>query len=76
MKPEDLLGRELNETKAALEAEGVQIRAVKVSSRKGVAGNSERVIRVRKLDANSVEICYAVFKTDVRYTAACENKGG
>ena len=69
MNTQSLLGLELGEARAVAESEGFAVRETEVSSRKGVAGNSARVIRARELDDGSIELCYSIFKTDVRYTA-------
>jgi len=53
--------------RAALEAEGVAVHCVAVSSRKGVKGNESRVIRQRQTGAAEVELAYSVFKTDLEY---------
>lgn len=69
IEPERLLGRSLEEALEALEEEGSVVRLVEVSSRKGVLGNSRRVIRARRLCGGEMELCYSVFKTDLRYMA-------
>ena len=62
-----VLGWELSRACAALEAEGVAVLCVAVSSRKGVKGNESRVIRQRQTGAAEVELAYSVFKTDLEY---------
>ena len=48
-----------------LEAEGYRVETVEVRSRKGVNGDSLRVIRVLKLDEKTVQITYSEFLTNV-----------
>ncbi len=62
-----VLGYELHHAKDMLAREGYSVSCAEVSSRKGVRGNEARVIRVRRTGENSVELTYAVFKTDVDY---------
>jgi hypothetical protein len=58
-------GLELSLAVAALESEGMAVKTVEVSSRKGVNGNERRVVRARQTGENSAELTYAVFKTSV-----------
>lgn len=62
---DDVLGMELEKAKAYLAAQGYRVTEKEVRSKKGVPGNEARVIRVRETAAESVELCYAVFKTNV-----------
>ena len=48
-----------------LEAEGYRVETVEARSRKGVNGDSLRVIRVLKLDEKTVQITYSEFLTNV-----------
>ncbi|MDD5981707.1 MAG: hypothetical protein PUC27_06130 [Clostridium sp.] len=48
-----------------LEAEGYRVETVEARSRKGVNGDSLRVIRVLKLDEKTVHITYSEFLTNV-----------
>ncbi len=52
---------------AALEKEGYAVRAVRVSSRKGLPGNEERVIRQRRTGDGEVELACSLFRTELRY---------
>lgn len=63
----DVRGLELQLAESILRAEGHNVAAVEVSSRKGVPGGDEkRVIRVRRADSdNTVCLAYSVFKTRV-----------
>ena len=58
-----VLGLELSRAAALLEAAGARVETVEVRSRKGVEGDSARVIRQRQR-GEVVELCYAVFKTN------------
>lgn len=62
---EDALGMELAKAKAYLAGQGYRVTEKETRSKKGVDGNEARVIRVRKTGEDSVELCYAVFKTNV-----------
>ena len=46
-------GLELSLAVAALESEGMAVKTVEVSSRKGVNGNERRVVRARQTGENS-----------------------
>ncbi len=63
----DVLGYELNTAMEILAREGYDVACAQVSSRKGVAGNQKRVVRVRPAGESIIELTYAVFKTDVDY---------
>jgi len=63
----DVLGLELNRAAELLAREGYEVAAAQVSSKKGVAGNDARVVRVRRTGEFKVELTYAVFKTDVDF---------
>ncbi len=63
----DVLGLELARAKDLLAREGYEVAAAQVSSKKGIAGNEARVVRVRRTGELCVELTYAVFKTDVDY---------
>ena len=60
-----LLGLPPEKAAAILEAEGYRVETVEARSRKGVNGDSLRVIRVRKLDEKTVQITYSEFLTNV-----------
>ena len=60
-----LLGLPLEKAAAMLEAEGYRVETVEARSRKGVNGDSLRVIRVLKLDEKTVQITYSEFLTNV-----------
>ena len=60
-----LLGLPPEKAAAMLEAEGYRVEAVEARSRKGVNGDSLRVIRVLKLDEKTVQITYSDFLTNV-----------
>ena len=60
-----LLGLPPEKAAAMLEAEGYRVETVEARSRKGVNGDSLRVIRVLKLDEKTVQITYAEFLTNV-----------
>lgn len=62
-----VLGFELHEATDKLAREGYAVTCTQVSSKKGVAGNEARVVRVRRTGERSVELTYAVFRTDVDY---------
>jgi predicted secreted protein len=63
----DVLGFELHNAMDILAREGYAVTCAQVSSKKGVSGNEARVVRVRRTGDDSVELTYAVFKTDVDY---------
>ena len=66
------LGFELNAAKALLNGEGFVVLTEEVRSRGGVMGGNEaRVVKQRRLDENTVELTYAIFKTEV---SRCEDK--
>ena len=60
-----LLGLPPEKAAARLEAEGYRVETVEARSRKGVNGDSLRVIRVLKLDEKTVQITYSEFLTNV-----------
>ena len=60
-----LLGLPPEKAAAILEAEGYRVAPVEARSRKGVNGDSLRVIRVLKLDEKTVQITYSEFLTNV-----------
>lgn len=60
-----LLGLPPEKAAAMLEAEGYWVETVEARSRKGVNGDSLRVIRVLKLDEKTVQITYSEFLTNV-----------
>lgn len=60
-----LLGLPPEKAAAMLEAEGYRVETVEARSRKGVNGDSLRVIRVLKLDEKTVQITYSEFLTNV-----------
>ena len=60
-----LLGSPPEKAAAILEAEGYRVETVEARSRKGVNGDSLRVIRVLKLDEKTVQITYSEFLTNV-----------
>lgn len=60
-----LLGLPPEKAAAILEAEGYRVETVEARSRKGVNGDSLRVIRVLKLDEKTVQITYSEFLTNV-----------
>ena len=60
-----VLGMELAKAKAYLAALGYCAIEKEVRSRKGVPGNEARVIRARETAADCVELCYAIFQTNV-----------
>ena len=62
----ELIGLTANEAQRLPEAEGCAVARVEYASPRGVPdADSERVIRVRELGNNSVEIMVAHFKTRV-----------
>ena len=60
-----LLGLPPEKAAAMLEAECYRVETVEARSRKGVNGDSLRVIRVLKLDEKTVQITYSEFLTNV-----------
>lgn len=60
-----VLGREVEDAASRLKLLGKTVRMVPVKSRKGVLGNEKRVIRQREMDDHTVELVYAVFKTEI-----------
>ena len=62
----DCHGFELGYAKEVLESEGFLVYLKEVRSKKGVDGDSRRVVRQRKLDEKSVELCYSVVLTYVK----------
>lgn len=60
-----LLGLPPEKAAAMLEVEGYRVETVEARSRKGVNGDSLRVIRVLKLDEKTVQITYSEFLTNV-----------
>ena len=60
-----LLGLPPEKAAAILEAEGYRVETVEARSRKGVNGDSLRVIRVLKLDEKTVQITDSEFLTNV-----------
>ena len=60
-----LLGLPPEKAAAMLEGEGYRVETVEARSRKGVNGDSLRVIRVLKLDEKTVQITYSEFLTNV-----------
>ena len=60
-----LLGLPPEKAAAILAAEGYRVETVEARSRKGVNGDSLRVIRVLKLDEKTVQITYSEFLTNV-----------
>ena len=60
-----LLGLPPEKAAAMLEAEGYRVETVEARSRKGVNGDSLRVIRLLKLDEKTVQITYSEFLTNV-----------
>jgi len=69
-----VLGLELNKAIELLAREGVGVTCVETASRKGLAGNEKRVVRQRPTGGNSVELVYAVFRTDVDYNGEGSEK--
>ena len=61
-----VLGFELDAAKALLNGEGFVVLTEEVRSRSGVYGGDEkRVVRQKPVNDNTVELTYAVFKTEV-----------
>lgn len=58
-------GLELSAAINALEADGIQVTTLEVSSRKGVDGDEWRVVRAKQTGKNSAELTFAVFKTRI-----------
>jgi len=63
----DVLGYELHVALDILAREGDDVACVEVSSKKGVAGNQKRVVRVRRTGDLQLEVTWAVFRTDVDF---------
>ncbi len=63
----DVLGLELRHARDILAREGLRVTCTEVASRKGVAGNEARVVRVRVAAPGEAELLWALFKTDVNY---------
>ena len=60
-----VLGLPLEQARAILAREGVEVSAVETRSKKGVAdGTSARVIRQITVDDAHVSLLYAVFRTE------------
>lgn len=58
-------GLELSAAINALEADGIQVTTLEVSSRKGVDGDERRVVSAKQTGENSAELTFAVFKTRI-----------
>ena len=58
-------GLELSAAIEALEADGICVSTIEVSSRKGVDGDERRVERAKQTGENSAELTFAVFKTRI-----------
>lgn len=58
------LGCELDHAKRALENEGYTVSVREIRSKKGIHGNSKRVIRQRLTDEKSVELCFSCVLTN------------
>ena len=58
-------GLELSAAINALEADGIQVTTLEVSSRKCVDGDERRVVRAKQTGENSAELTFAVFKTRI-----------
>ena len=69
MELDSVLGLELQLACDLLEAEGYRVQTQELRSRKGLDGNEARVIRVCPHDGGSVELCWSLFKTDLRFAA-------
>ncbi len=67
----EVLGMPLEGAAALLEQEGLIVRCLEVSSRKGVQGGEARVIRQRMLEGKDVELTFSRFKT----FPGCESDG-
>ena len=63
----DVLGFEVHNATELLAREGYAVTCAQVSSKKGMQGNEARVVRVRRTGDDSIELTYAVFKTDIDY---------
>ena len=57
------LGFEIDLAEKVLTSEGFLVYRVEVRSKKGVDGDSYRVIRQKQTDENTVELCYTCIKT-------------
>ena len=64
-----VLGLELSLARLRLEQAGYGVEEIELRSRKGLAGDSKRVIRARMREDGRVELCWSLFKTDVRFAA-------
>ncbi len=62
-----VLGLDLEEASRLLREQGYTLRLTQTRSRKGVEGNSARVLRQRTLSSGEVELVYSIFKTDYTY---------
>ena len=58
-------GLELSAAINALEADGICVSTIEVSSRKGVDGDERRVVCAKQTGENSAELTFAVFKTRI-----------
>lgn len=63
----NLLGLPLYTAKELLEAEGYMVEAVETRSRKGVDGDSKRVVRIleKNDDSHTIQLVYCEFKTNL-----------
>lgn len=59
----EVLGMPIEGASALLEKEGLRVRCLEVSSRKGVQGGEARVIRQRLLEGKEVELTFSRFIT-------------
>ena len=64
-----VLGMELSLAKERLEQAGYTVKETELRSRKGLKGDAARVIRVCARGDGGVELCWSLFKTDVRFAA-------
>ena len=61
-----VLGLKLDDAKALLDGEGFAVLTEEIRSRSGVAnGDEARVVKQRQADGRTVELTYAIFKTEV-----------
>lgn len=58
-----VLAWNLDEATKALEKEGFSVSTREIRSKKGVEGDSKRVIRQRLTDESTVELCFAQIKS-------------
>jgi hypothetical protein len=66
MTPESVLGLEAGEAEARLRQAGFEVARREYLSKRGVEGaDSERVIRVRTVGNNNIEITVSRFKTRI-----------